>query len=212
MARDSGDAAQAAAAVATVDDVIDGWTREPFTLDRADADVQAMSQALFAAEVARCRDAPQQSELWRRAAEACGVVGNRWHQAVAQWRCAEAGLAGGWTPSRAGDLLRQAHRCAIELGARPLQVEVEGLARRAKIDLREPTPIGPTAETILATLTAREQEVLALLVAGRSNGEIAKELFISDKTASVHVSNILRKTATSSRVEAAALAERLSGQ
>jgi DNA-binding NarL/FixJ family response regulator len=58
-------------------------------------------------------------------------------------------------------------------------------------------------------LTLREREILAFLVAGRSNGEIAKELVISSKTVSVHVSNILRKTETSSRVEAAALAERL---
>jgi DNA-binding CsgD family transcriptional regulator len=211
-ARDNGDPAGAAAAVAAIEDVIDRWTREPFALDRADADVQAMSQAIFTAEIARCRDAPQQSELWRQAAETCGRVGNRWNQAVAQWRCAEAGLAGGWTPSRAGDLLRQAHRCAVELGARPLQLDVEGLARRAKIELRESVPVEPATENILAALTGREREVLALLVAGRSNGEIAKELFISDKTVSVHVSNILRKTATSSRVEAAALAERLSGQ
>jgi DNA-binding NarL/FixJ family response regulator len=61
---------------------------------------------------------------------------------------------------------------------------------------------------VLAGLTDREREVLAFLVAGRSNGEIAKELFISDKTVSVHVSNILRKTGTTSRVAAAALAER----
>ncbi|WUJ75896.1 helix-turn-helix transcriptional regulator [Kribbella soli] len=60
----------------------------------------------------------------------------------------------------------------------------------------------------LAGLTEREREVLSFLVAGRSNGEIAKELFISDKTVSVHVSNILRKTGTTSRVAAAALAER----
>ncbi|WTK91996.1 helix-turn-helix transcriptional regulator [Kribbella sp. NBC_01510] len=63
----------------------------------------------------------------------------------------------------------------------------------------------------MATLTAREREVLALLVAGRSNGEIAKELVISDKTASAHVSNILRKTGTASRMAAAALATRLGG-
>ncbi|WUJ56457.1 LuxR C-terminal-related transcriptional regulator [Kribbella sp. NBC_00382] len=63
----------------------------------------------------------------------------------------------------------------------------------------------------MSALTARELEILGFLVAGRSNGEIAKELFISGKTVSVHVSNILRKTGTASRLEAAALAERLGG-
>ena len=50
-----------------------------------------------------------------------------------------------------------------------------------------------------------------LEVAGRSNGEIAKDLVITDKTVSAHVSNILRKTGTASRLEAAALAVRLNG-
>ena len=57
-------------------------------------------------------------------------------------------------------------------------------------------------------LTDRELLVLRLLVAGRSNGEIGAELFISRKTASVHVTNILRKLGVSTRVQAAALAER----
>jgi DNA-binding NarL/FixJ family response regulator len=57
-------------------------------------------------------------------------------------------------------------------------------------------------------LTAREFEVLRLVAAGRSNREIASELFISAKTASVHVSNILAKLDASSRGEAAATAHR----
>ena len=58
-------------------------------------------------------------------------------------------------------------------------------------------------------LTARELEVLELVAAGRSNREIAGELFISAKTASVHVSNILAKLGVGSRGEAAATAYRL---
>ena len=58
-------------------------------------------------------------------------------------------------------------------------------------------------------LTARESEVLRLVAAGRSNPEIAAELFISAKTASVHVSNILAKLGVGSRGEAAAAAYRL---
>jgi len=59
-------------------------------------------------------------------------------------------------------------------------------------------------------LTDREREVLRLVAAGRSNPQIAAELFISPKTASVHVSNIIGKLNVSSRGEAAALAHRLS--
>jgi DNA-binding NarL/FixJ family response regulator len=57
-------------------------------------------------------------------------------------------------------------------------------------------------------LTAREREVLLLVADGRSNGQIADELVISRKTASVHVSNILAKLGVATRVEAAALAHR----
>ncbi len=209
VARDRGDPAGVAAATAALDGVIHDWSREPFVDALGGADIQAMNQALWAAEIGRCRRTPDQPERWRRAVETCGSAGCRWHQAVAQWRCAEAELANDWTSPEAPDLLRQAHRCAIELGAKPLQAEVEALARRARIDLHEPVPIAPVAgNPLLAELTEREREVLAFLVAGRSNGEIAKELFISDKTVSVHVSNILRKTGTTSRVAAAALAER----
>ena len=56
---------------------------------------------------------------------------------------------------------------------------------------------------VLASLTAREREVLRLVAAGRSNGEIGTELFISTKTASVHVSNILAKLGVGARGEAA---------
>jgi DNA-binding CsgD family transcriptional regulator len=58
-------------------------------------------------------------------------------------------------------------------------------------------------------LTPREREVLALVADGRTNRQIAEALFISAKTASVHVSNILAKLGVGSRVEAAAVAHRL---
>ena len=69
----------------------------------------------------------------------------------------------------------------------------------------------PAAEDPLARfgLTDREREILVLLAAGRSNPQIAGALFISPKTASVHVSNILAKLGVDSRVEAAAVAHRL---
>ncbi len=57
-------------------------------------------------------------------------------------------------------------------------------------------------------LTPREREIIALVAEGRTNGEIGKQLFISTKTVSVHVSNILGKLGASSRTEAAAVARR----
>jgi DNA-binding NarL/FixJ family response regulator len=59
-----------------------------------------------------------------------------------------------------------------------------------------------------AALTAREQEILALVAQGRTNGEIGRQLFISTKTVSVHVSNILAKLGAAGRTEAAAIARR----
>ncbi|MVQ49594.1 AAA family ATPase [Nocardioides sp. MAH-18] len=64
------------------------------------------------------------------------------------------------------------------------------------------------SESAPDTLTPRETEILALVAEGRSNGEIAKQLFISAKTVSVHVSNILAKLDASGRTEAAAIARR----
>lgn len=207
-ARDRGDVAAVAAAADAIDSVIDGWPQAPFADAMGGVDVQAMNQALLEAEIGRCRNTPDQPELWRRAADTCGVAGSRWDQAVAQWRCAEAELTSGPTSAQARGLLRQAHECAVELGAEPLRREVESLARRAKVDLSPVEVVPSVDDTRLAALTGREREVLAFLVAGRSNSEIAKDLFISEKTVSVHVSNILRKTGTTSRVAAAALAER----
>ncbi|PJT51046.1 hypothetical protein CWI85_09070, partial [Streptomyces albidoflavus] len=103
---------------------------------------------------------------------------------------------------------------ARRLGARPLADSIDLLARRARLSLstrpaatsRPDTPTDP-AEAL--GLTRREREVLSLLVAGRTNRHIAEELFISPKTASVHVSHILAKLEVSSRGEAAAVAHRL---
>jgi len=121
-----------------------------------------------------------------------------------RWRLAEA-LLGAGDREQATVAAQAAHQTAVRLGAEPLRGALEALARRGRIDLGAGVP----AEQGLAGLTPREVEVLRLLVEGRSNRQIAEQLFISGKTASVHVTNILAKLGVHSRLEAAAIARRL---
>jgi DNA-binding CsgD family transcriptional regulator/tetratricopeptide (TPR) repeat protein len=108
-------------------------------------------------------------------------------------------------------VLREAHRTAAGLGAKPLLDEVEALATRAQVDLDEPAEVDkrPVAAANPFGLTPRERQVLEHLVQGHTNRRIARDLFITEKTASVHVSNILTKLQVSNRGEAAAVAHRL---
>jgi DNA-binding NarL/FixJ family response regulator len=106
----------------------------------------------------------------------------------------------------AAERLARAAPLAEALGAGPLREQIGPLARRARLGLPSAPSAGQPAGIL--GLTAREIEVLRLVAAGRSNREIAAELFISAKTASVHVSNILAKLGASGRTEAAAIALR----
>jgi DNA-binding CsgD family transcriptional regulator len=124
--------------------------------------------------------------------------------ARSRWRLAEA-LAESGERDEAQQQWRQAVQAADELGAAPLRAALDRLARRARLGT---APAGGQAGGDLATLTAREQEVLRLLTEGRSNREIGAALYIAPKTASVHVSNILAKLGAASRTEAAAIAHR----
>jgi DNA-binding NarL/FixJ family response regulator len=129
-------------------------------------------------------------------------------------RLAEALLTGAADDerARATELLRLARAAADHLGARPLADAVALLAQRARITLEhapERSRTAPADPAAALGLTSRECDVLRLVAAGRSNRQIAEELFISPKTASVHVSNILAKLDVSGRGEAAALAHRL---
>jgi DNA-binding NarL/FixJ family response regulator len=101
------------------------------------------------------------------------------------------------------------------MGATPLLEEIDALARRARLAIAEPDAPAAEAESAPESpaeqlgLTPREHEVLLLVAAGRTNREIGAELFMSEKTASVHVSRILAKLGVGGRVEAAAVAHRL---
>jgi DNA-binding NarL/FixJ family response regulator len=119
---------------------------------------------------------------------------------VSRFRLAEALLA---VDDRlaAGEELRRAHEVAVQLGAVPLRTAVEALARRGRLDLPGVRTTEPGA-----VLTPREAEVLALLARGCTNRQVGAALFISEKTASVHVSNILAKLGVSGRTEAVAVA------
>ena len=151
------------------------------------------------AELARLhgRVAP---ELWAEAVSAFGF-GHVYEQARSRWRLAEALLAAG-DRSGAAEQARAAHEVAVALGATPLRTAVEALARRGRLDV----PLPRSAQPASASLTPREAEVLALLAQGRTNRQIGAELYISEKTASVHVSNIIAKFAASGRTEAVAIA------
>jgi DNA-binding NarL/FixJ family response regulator len=163
------------------------------------------------AELARVRgeDAP---DAFRAAAEAFEAIGLPVPVAYARFREGEALMADGERQA-AGAALRAAHAAVLQIGLNPLRDEIEALARRARVDLDVPADeaVAEGADDPAARLglTPRELEVLLLVAEGRTNREIGAELFMSEKTASVHVSRILAKLEVSSRVEAAAVAHRL---
>ncbi len=158
---------------------------------------------------------------WTAAADEWTAIPSPYPAAYARFRAAEAHLVAGDRVA-AETALREAVEVARSLEARPLLALIDGLAQRARVSLdtkAAATDAAPKAATAkpAATeaapfaelgLSAREAEVLALVALGRTNGQIARELFISPKTASVHVTHILDKLGVSSRIEAAMLAAR----
>jgi DNA-binding CsgD family transcriptional regulator len=145
---------------------------------------------------------------WDEAAAAWAAVSEPYPLARTLLRAAEAALADG-DREAASERLRRAAPIAAGLGAVPLSEAISALARRARIWLGDGAPESDAISDPSAGLTGRELEVLRLVADGRSNREIAAELFISPKTASVHVSNILGKFAVSTRTEAASRAHAL---
>lgn len=151
------------------------------------------------AEWARATSGPD-VEAWGKAVAAFGY-GDVYEQARCQLRLAEA-LVAADRREEAAEQARAARNTADRLGAVPLRDSVDALIRRGRLAETPPTAAGVPA------LTARENDVLRLLALGRTNRQIGEELFITGKTASVHVSNILAKLGAASRTEAVALAYR----
>jgi DNA-binding CsgD family transcriptional regulator len=150
-------------------------------------------------------------ESWAAAAAAWDALEHPPVAAYCRWREAEALVAAGAPRSEAGVPLRAAYAVAARIRAGPLLRELELLAQRARLDLtladEESHDEQEPLEHVLG-LTRREAEVLNLVARGYTNTEIAATLVISAKTASVHVSHILRKLGVPNRGEAAAIAHR----
>ncbi|WP_308212391.1 helix-turn-helix transcriptional regulator [Actinomadura madurae] len=165
---------------------------------------------LARAEAERRRvDGVHDVDLWRRTADLFTFGdpdgGFVYEVARSRWRLAEALVENG-DREAAAEEWRAAVEAAERLGARPLLAALRDLGARARLTAGRPArpePSGP-----LAALTGREREVLKLVAEGHNNREIAATLFISPKTASVHVSNILAKLNATSRTQAAAIAHR----
>ncbi len=218
--RDRAGVGEAHADAARLSELVERCAKHPFEGAGIPA-TRPADRASWRAEHSRLQDSD--ASLWQAAAAAWAELGRPHREAYALWRQSEALLALPSTRSAAAPVLRAAALRAQQ--HQPLTEAVEELARRAHIDLTAsqasgnsmPTPApaasanGPLRKSTASTdpafgLTAREHEVVRLLGEGYTNAQIGRTLFISTKTASVHVSNILRKMDVTSRVQAAAVA------
>ena len=148
------------------------------------------------------------ASLWRLAVRSWDALPRPLYAAAARLGLARALLQIHGDRAEADEALQAAFDAAATMAAKPLLSEIETLARQARLDLG-PKPAERNNSDHLAALTGREREALRLVAAGHTNREIANRLFISEKTASVHVSNAMAKLEALSRYEAAATAERL---
>jgi DNA-binding CsgD family transcriptional regulator len=204
----------AAMAAADAADDLAAWAERmggvPFTDHPTVATIPA-ERATWDAERTRVTG-PGDPGAWDGAAKAWQDLSCPHRAGYAWWRQAEAQLDAGQPAAAAAGPLRAA--AAAAGGHAPLLAQVRALAERARIPLQTataaagPQPPPPAQALTRYGLTDRELTVLRLLAAGRTNPQIGAELYISASTASVHVSNILRKLGVSGRVQAAAVAER----
>jgi DNA-binding CsgD family transcriptional regulator len=165
-------------------------------------------RAYRAMVLAETDDGPDAAGRWETTVELWRVAGEPFPLAQALLRLGAALVTD--DRERAADVLAEAAAIADRLEAASLAAEVESLARRARLPLRSaPASAGGSAAGAgLPALTQREVDVLRLVAEGHSNSVIATELFISPKTVSVHVTNLLAKLGVANRREAAAIAYR----
>jgi DNA-binding NarL/FixJ family response regulator len=135
-------------------------------------------------------------EAWRRSVAAFERYGHVFEAARSRARLAAALHAAG-DEAASREAVARAREVAVALGSVPLLAELDAVH-----------PASAASGTAEAPLTPREIEVLGLLAQGLTNGQIGRRLFISTKTVSVHVSNLLAKLGASGRTEAAAIARR----
>ena len=216
--------AEHARALRAPSDQHDAVLRAATLLEQAHAVVSAEGIAttpLMVAEIATAEAewtrtaGPSDPKRWNDAANAWEQAEYPYWAAHARWRQAEALLAAGAARADVEAVATAAWRVASRLSARRLTAELESLARRGRIRLQN-SPTGadnskehPPDAGAQFQLTQRERHVLTLLANGRTNKQIAETLYISDKTAGVHVSHILAKLNVTNRGEAAAIAHRL---
>jgi ATP/maltotriose-dependent transcriptional regulator MalT len=217
LARARRDADREAAAVAAGMRLLEGINRRHAEVMANRPVFESLSTAWLALCVAEASRLHHQADpdAWMAAVRVWQQLGHPYVVAYAQWREAEARLAARGDRASAARAIRAALATADRLGAEPLARELRSLASRARLTLEPDEPDAVTAPTrpwdggLDFGLTTREVEVLALVALGRTNRQIAEELFISGNTAGVHVSNILGKLGVAGRGEAAALAYRL---
>jgi len=182
-------------------------TSEKLTRDGVPLTLRSrLLRRLCEAEIARARG-EHAAEVWAHVAQGWQRISNPYEVAYARWRQAEAHLASA-DKNAATSALRDAFSIARGLGAAPLRAEIEALARRARVRPHSAST-GPAEDDSPGGLSLREIEVLTLVAAGHTNRQIAAALYISDKTASAHVSHILTKLSVENRGQATAAAHRL---
>jgi DNA-binding CsgD family transcriptional regulator/tetratricopeptide (TPR) repeat protein len=157
----------------------------------------------FIAEQAR-RALTNKPHLWAAATAAWAELGMPHKAAYTGWRQAEAMLADKVDPAALQAVLTQALHASTQ--HKPLSAHIRNLARAARVNLDVPEPAPPLQEAPPLGLTPRELEVLRLLMRGSTNAGIGKRLYMSPKTASVHVTSIMRKLGATNRSQAAWIA------